>query len=93
MTKLARVRWTNSYMAIIISNSPWMFTVFSRGDHYQMTVVAGGVAMYNLTVRLSREEVEQFKSDENKAIAMARDVLTRTPAYKPRVVWPSVDPT
>ena len=79
-------------MSIIMRNRPFMFTVFSHGSENLMTVTAGGVAQYEITVRVSEDDVRQFQLDENKAIALAKDVATRTSAYSDRLVTPSVDP-
>jgi hypothetical protein len=70
-----------------------MFTVFSQGDVYLMTVVAGGVAQYEITITVPAEDVESFRRDENKAIALAKDVATRTSAYEDRMIRPAVDPS
>ena len=80
-------------MAIVMRNRDFMFTVFSRGDEYLMTVTAGGVAQYEISVRVPEGDVRQFQADENKAIALAKDVATRTAAYQDRIVTPSVDPS
>lgn len=80
-------------MAILIRNRDYMFTVFSVGEEYFLTVVAGGVAQYEITVRVAPADVEAFRSDENKAIALAKDVATRTDAYEDRLVRPSIDPS
>lgn len=79
-------------MTILSRNRAYMFTVFTRGDEYLMTVVAGGVAMYEITIRLSEKDVRYFAEDENRAIALAKGVATRTDAYRDRLVMPAVDP-
>lgn len=80
-------------MSIIIKNSAFMFTMFDRDGEYFMTAVAGGVGQYDLTIRVPKEDVEQFKLDENKPIALARNLITRTSAYEDRLMRPFVDPS
>ena len=79
-------------MTIIMRNRDFMFTVFEKGGEFYMTAVAGGVAMYDITLHLPREDVAQFQVDENKAIALAKDLVTRTSAYESRLVQPAIDP-
>ena len=43
-------------MTIIISNSKFMFDVFSVDNHYYMTATTGGVAQYDLTIEMSERE-------------------------------------
>ena len=68
-------------MSIIMRNKPHMFTIFSRDNDHFMTAVAGGIARYDLTIKLSQADVSYLAADENKAIALARDLITRTGAY------------
>ncbi|KQM63567.1 MULTISPECIES: hypothetical protein [unclassified Sphingomonas] len=69
-----------------------MFTLFRQDGRDLMTVVAGGVGMYEITIRLSAQEVAALCADETRAIALARDVVTRTAAYADRRVSPAIDP-
>ena len=80
-------------MSIIMKNRDYMFTVFDKDGGYYLTAVAGGVAMYDVTIALTQHEIEQFQADENKAIALARDLITRTPAYEDRLVRPAIRPS
>jgi hypothetical protein len=79
-------------MTILIRNRPFMFSVFDRDGEFYLTAVAGGVALYDLTIKLTKEEVLAFQQDENKAIATAKDLITRTDAYQDRLVTPAIDP-
>lgn len=79
-------------MTILYKNNPHMFTVFEiEGENY-LTATTGGVGQYEITMRLTKEEVASFLEDENKAIAISRDFVTRTAAYESRLVRPSIDP-
>lgn len=78
---------------ILLRNVNYMFTVFTKDDRYYMTVVVGGVGMYDLTVQVTQQEVEDFRRDPNKAIVLAKDVATRTAAYADRLIDPSIDPS
>lgn len=77
---------------ILYRNADWMFTLFRQGERDLMTVVAGGVGLYDVTIRLSEEEMTALCADPAHAIALARDVATRTAAYADRRVSPPVDP-
>ena len=79
-------------MTILVRNRDYMFTIFEKDGEIFMTAVAGGVGMYDVTIRLLESDVRQFQADENKAIALARDLVTRTYAYKDRQVIPAIDP-
>lgn len=79
-------------ITVLVENKQYMFTVFERHEYFYMTVVAGGSAMYNVTITLSPEEAMSFQGDENKAIATAMDLITRTSAYEARLVTPPLDP-
>lgn len=77
---------------ILYRNADWMFTLFRHDGRDLVTVVAGGVGMYEITVRLSAQEMAVLCVDEASAIALARDVATRTAAYADRRVSPPVYP-
>lgn len=80
-------------MSVLISNSRYMFVVFDRDDQYYMTVTVGGVAQYDVTVRLSSTDIIAFQENLNLTIAMSIDVATRMSAYEERIVRPSIDPS
>ena len=48
-------------MTIVISNSKFMFDVFSANGHYYMAATTGGVAQYDLTIEVSEREVRDFE--------------------------------
>ena len=77
---------------IYISNREFMFSVFSLNDVDYMTVTTGGVAQYDITVKLDAGDVDLFLKDNNRAIAMSTDIITRTSAYSDRIVHPPIDP-
>lgn len=79
-------------MTILSSDDRRMFTVFTMDEHVYMNVAVGGVAQYEVTVRLSEAELAVFGQDPNLAIALATHVATRTSAYENRIVRPSIDP-
>lgn len=79
-------------MNIIYRNRDYMFTLFELEGQAYLTVVAGGVAQYEITITVPREDLDVFQKDENKLIALAKDVATRTAAYEDRLVRPSIDP-
>ena len=79
-------------MTILLSSNRYMFDVFELNGQHYMTVTTGGVAQYDITITLTQAEVDSFADDENKAIALSIDVVTRTPAYAARQVTPSIDP-
>lgn len=79
-------------MSIIYRNRDYMFTLFELDGQAYLTVVAGGVAQYEITIKIPSEDLEVFQKDENKLIALAKDVATRTTAYEDRLVKPSIDP-
>ena len=79
-------------MTILMSSNRYMFDVFEVNGHHYMTVTTGGVAQYDITINLTKAEVDSFAEDENKAIALSIDVVTRTAAYEDRLVRPSIDP-
>lgn len=43
-----------------VIETPWRYTLYQDNEKYYLTVVTGGVALYNLTVELTHEEVEYF---------------------------------
>lgn len=59
-----------------------------RTQHLVISVVAGGVAMYEVVVELLPEEEERFKS-EGQLDSLARDICHRESFYKARIVHPS----
>ena len=79
-------------METIITNSAYTFDVFKKDGRYYMSVLTGGVAQHFVTITLTEQEVEDFKADENKAIATSLDVVSRPQAYGKRLVEPSIDP-
>ena len=79
-------------MTILLSSDRHMFDVFALDGVHYLTVTTGGVGQYDVTIRLTEREVDSFRLDENKAIAMAIDVATRTSAYAGRIVHPPLDP-
>ena len=77
---------------VLYRNADWIFTLFQHDGHDLMTVVAGGVGLYGVTIRLSAQEMAAVCADEARAIALARDVATRTAAYADHRVSPPIDP-
>lgn len=79
-------------MSILYRNRDYMFTLFEKESQVYLTVVSGGVAQYEVTITVPPEDVDIYLKDENKLIALAKDVATRTNAYEERIVRPSIDP-
>lgn len=79
-------------MSILCRNRDYLFTLFERESRAYLTVVAGGVAQYEITITVPPENVDIYLKDENKLIALAKDVASRTNAYEERIVRPSIDP-
>jgi len=81
-----------SKMTILSRNRDSMATLFERDGQAYLTVVAGGVGQYEITLKIQRDDLEILLKDENKLIAFAKDVATRTAAYEDRLVNPPIDP-
>lgn len=79
-------------MTILITDADRTYAVFDRDGRWYMTVTVGGVAMYDVTVRLEDDEVALMRRDRNWATALAADIATRTSACVTRSVTPSIDP-
>ena len=77
---------------MIMKNCDHMFTIFDKDGNWYLTAVAGGVAMYEVTLSLTRDDVDRLQADEAKAIALARDLVLRSPAYEGRLVRPALRP-
>lgn len=79
-------------MTILARNRDHMVTLFERDGQAYLTVVAGGVGLYEVTITVPPEDVPFYRQDEDKLIALARDVATRTAAYAHRRTDPAIDP-
>lgn len=75
---------------ILLQNNPHMFVLFvdDRNRHL-LTVTTGGVAMTEVTIELTAEEARDLAGDEAKAIALARQVATKTSVFEERRVRPA----
>ncbi|MBU3069845.1 hypothetical protein KOI40_08430 [Aestuariicella sp. G3-2] len=51
-------------MKEIISQKKWVYTLYNTDDGMLLSVVCGGVAMFNVDVFLSDEDVKNLSKDE-----------------------------
>ena len=79
-------------MTILAPNREAMATLFERDGQAYLTVVAGGVGLYEVTIIVPADDVASYLKDEDALIALARDVATRIAAYAHRRTDFPIDP-
>ncbi|EPE62608.1 MULTISPECIES: hypothetical protein [Sphingomonas] len=79
-------------MTILARNRDHIATLFERDGQAYLTVVVGGVGLYEFTITVPSEDVALYLRDEDALIALARDVATRTAAYVHHRTDSAIDP-
>lgn len=79
-------------MTILARNRDHMATLFERDGQAYLTVVVGGVGLYEVTITVPSEDVALYLRDEDALITLARDGATRTVAYAHRRTDFPIDP-
>lgn len=71
-------------MKEIAAQKKWVYTLYKTDEGMLLSVVCGGVAMFNVDVLLSDEEVRQSKQDESFIDALAEKIRNNPKQYTPR---------
>lgn len=71
-----------------IFEKPWLYDVVvdERTGAYFLDVVCGGVGMYVVRIRLTPEEIEDFKRNETSLDGLARQVSYDPDRFAERLV-------
>lgn len=46
-----------------IIDKPWNYTLYKKQSKYILSVLCGGVGMYEIEIELNKEEVDAFKEN------------------------------
>ena len=65
----------------------WTFVLFTYGHRYFLSVVCGSVALYNVNIELSAEEIDLYRREGEDGIAkLAREVFNNPSMYEARKI-------
>lgn len=77
----------------VLAEEAWNFVVFKYGGDWVLTYLAGSVGLYDVTIRLSKEEVAQIRAAPDYAKSLAEQFRLQRERYCERqqrpAVWPS----
>lgn len=70
-----------------IRQKAWMYTLYESDGSYILSVVCGGVAMYELNIPLSPDEASKAVSDEAFVETLAKNIASNPHQYAPKSVF------
>ena len=79
-------------MQLLYRNSEHMFDIFEDGGNTFITATAGTVAMYEVTMCLTAEEVERALANEAYGVELARRLAYNPKDFADRLVEPAISP-
>lgn len=79
--------------ADVLSEVPWNFVVFRRGDDWVLTYLAGSVGLYEVSIRLTDDEVNRIRAMPVFAKSLADQFRLNSAKYSDRELRPAVSPT
>ena len=77
----------------VLAEQAWNFVVFSYGADWVLTYVAGGVGLYEVSIRLTTEELAQIRATPEFAKSLAQQFRTAPEHYRARELHPAVSPS
>lgn len=69
-----------------LSQKPWAYTLYERDGVKILSVVCGGVAVYEVNVRLTPDEAARVEGNDAELDALAESIRSNHAAYKDRQV-------
>ena len=76
----------------VLAERAWDFVVFRRGAAWILTYVAGGVGLYEVSIRLNEDEVAQIRAVPAYAKSLAEQFRREPEDYQARELRPAVSP-
>ena len=77
----------------ILAEQAWNFIVFKHGDDWVLNYVAGGVGLYEVSIRLNEDEVARIRATPEYAKVMAEQFRLAPERYRARELRPAVSPS
>ncbi|BBO33991.1 hypothetical protein [Lacipirellula parvula] len=74
-------------MKEVLRNCGGMYILFEDGGAYVLSVMVGGIAMYEMRVRLNATEVAGYRDEGEEFVGTLADQIARDPGkYEARAV-------
>lgn len=70
----------------IVKQEPWSFTLYEREGKFFLSVLCGGVGLFELNIPLTCSESESIQNDSSSLDRLVEDVRNRPGFYKSRSI-------
>jgi hypothetical protein len=77
----------------VLAEEAWNFVVFKHGNDWVLTYIAGSVGLYDVSIKLSKEEVAQIRVTPVAAKSLAEQFRLKSEQYSERQLRPAVWPS
>ena len=74
----------------VLAEQAWDFIVFKHGDDWVLNYVAGGVSLYEVSIRLNEDEVARIRATPEYAKFLAEQFRIAPECYGARELRPAV---
>ena len=76
----------------VLAEEAWNFVVFSHGEDWVLTYVAGNVGLYEVSIRRDADELERIRIAPGYAKSLAERFRHAPEAYRARELRPAISP-
>jgi hypothetical protein len=76
----------------VLAEEAWNYVVFRHGDDWVLTYLSGSVGLYEVSIRLSDEEVARIRATPAFAKSLADQFRLNGENYRDRELRPAVSP-
>ncbi|MGF6273952.1 hypothetical protein ABIB38_002330 [Massilia sp. UYP11] len=77
----------------VLAEEAWNFVVFRHGDDWVLTYLAGSVGLYEVSIKLSKEEVARIRTTPAFAKSLTEQFRLTHEVGRERELRPAVWPT
>jgi hypothetical protein len=74
----------------VLAEQAWNFIVFKHGDDWVLNYVAGGVGLYEVSIRLNEEEVTRIRATPEYAKSLAEQFRLAPESFRARELRPAL---
>jgi hypothetical protein len=60
--------------------------VYQDGEDYFLSTICGGSGMFEVMIKMTPDEVDQFRQDQTSVVELARDLCHRLDHYRDRTL-------
>lgn len=79
-------------MSDVLAEEAWNYVVFRHGNDWVLTYLAGSVGLYEVTIRLTDEELARIRATPAFAKSLAEQFRLNDANYRDRELRPAVSP-